>query len=270
MAMPRRISRRCATARRCSARRASCTSSARRKRSTSRWCSPSARWLAGWRRPRAPSTWRSAPCSVPTRRCSRPRAAKRCASSDLLDEAVERADAELSRASPSCDAATRARARRADRHRRRSSTRISRTTASRTTCSTGTACSRPRVARGRICNTHTRGSTRSSAGPRSGGVARAADAAISARRAGRAQARARAARFRSAVLEAGETLRPHRLCGLSVRSRDGVHGVLRELPRAEGARRCDARVAARARASSRRACWRAGLGLLGIAAPERM
>ena len=82
---------------------------------------------------------------------------------DLLDEAVERAAAELEKRSPDGDAAARRDARGARSASAPSSTPISRTTASRTTCSTGTACSRPKAARARICSTRTRASTRSSA-----------------------------------------------------------------------------------------------------------
>ncbi len=64
--------------RRRSARAGSSTSSARRRRSTSRWSSRWRSWPAGWCPRRAPSTSRSARCSAPTRRCSRPAAARRC------------------------------------------------------------------------------------------------------------------------------------------------------------------------------------------------
>ncbi len=76
--------------------------------------------------------------------------------------------------------------------------------------------------------------------------------------------------FGSAVLEAAESLRPHRLVRLPLRPRDGVHGVLRELPGAAGAGRRDARVAARAVRAHGASVLARGLDLLGIAAPERM
>ena len=70
-------------------------------------------------RPRARSTWRSAPCSAPTRRCSSRAPAIRCGSRICSTRPSSAPPRSSQRRSPDGDAGARARAGAADRHRRR-------------------------------------------------------------------------------------------------------------------------------------------------------
>ena len=104
------------------------------------------------------------------------------------------------------------------------------------------------------------------------GVARARPPRLRSRSASPRSARSRSSCSASAaaVLEAADVAAASPARGLSLRPRERVHRVLRELPRAAGARRRYARVAARALRAHVASVLARGLDLLGIDAPDRM
>ena len=176
---------------------------------------------------------------------------------DLLDEAVERAEAELEKRSPGGSSAAR-RALAADigigaiKYADLSNDRIKDYVFDwdRMLAAEGRTGPYLQYAHARIHSIFRKGAE--------SGVTRKAGAAISGCRAGRAQARARAARLRHGGARSRRDAAAASLGRLPLRPRDGVHDVLRDVPRAEGARRSDARVAARAvRAHGARARKRA-------------
>ena len=270
MAMAPPISRRCATERSSSAARASCTSSARRKRSTWRWCSPSVRKPGGSCRRRVPSTLLSAPCSAPTRRFSNPAPATRCGSRTCSTKPSSAPTPSSSAANSQADDGRAARACGADRHRRRQ------VRGPRERSHQGLRVRLGPHARGRRPHGPVP-AIRARADPLdlppSGGRRRRArsrqrDQARWSRRS--ASSRSSCSISATAVHEAGETLRPHRLAGYLYDLATAFTAFFETCPvlKAPDERDC-ARRGSRSATLTARVLAR-GLGLLGIAAPERM
>ena len=188
----------------------------------------------------------------------------------LLDEAIERADAEIAEHDPTLD---RGRAPTCSRRRSGSapsSTPTSRTIASRTTSSTGTGCSRSRAGRGPYLQyAHARIRSIFRKATETGVAAATAQAPIALARARGARACARAARLRRRGARVGGHAAAAPARRISTISRRRSRRSSRSAP-------CSAPPDDTTRESRLTLCaltarvLARGLGLLGIEAPERM
>ena len=190
---------------------------------------------------------------------------------ELLDEAVERAAAELEKRRPRRATRPRARELAPRSASARSSTPTSRTIASRTTSSTGTACSRSKATRRpylQYAHARIHSIFRKARG---GGVARRPRPRSCSREPRRARARARAARLRQrACRSRRDAAAAPALRGYLFDLATAFTAFYETCPVLKAPDGSDARRRASRSASSRRACSRAGFVCWAIAAPERM